>query len=75
MAGHFELLNAPGGGYRVRLLDECGTVLAESVRYNNEKAAARGVMTMREIAACALIRDLTHSDSNSRGGPARKAEA
>ncbi len=59
MAGRFELFNAPGGGYSVRLLDDSGSILVISVRYRNKKAAARGITTIREIAASGLIHDQT----------------
>lgn len=57
MAGHFELIDDPGAGYRVRLLDSGGKVLAVSERYDNTESAARGIFAIREIAASALIDD------------------
>jgi uncharacterized protein YegP (UPF0339 family) len=59
MAGHFELIDAAGGGYRVRLLDGGGRVVAVSVKYATKQAAADGVFRTREIAASGLIRDLS----------------
>jgi uncharacterized protein YegP (UPF0339 family) len=57
MAGHFELIDAPGGGYQVQLFDDSGKVVAVSVKYHSKKAAAAGVFKTREIAASGLIRD------------------
>lgn len=57
MAGLFELIDDPYAGYRVRLLDSGGKVLAVSERYDTTESAARGIFAMREIAASALIED------------------
>jgi uncharacterized protein YegP (UPF0339 family) len=60
MAGMFELVDAPGGGYRVRMLDGSGALIAVSVTFPTKKAAAHGVAVTREIAGTGLIRDLSH---------------
>ena len=60
MAGTFELIDAPEGGYRVRMVDGSGTLMAESVTYPTKKAAAAGVVMAREIAGTGLIRDRSH---------------
>ncbi|MCA4135019.1 hypothetical protein [Arthrobacter sp. M4] len=60
MAGIFELVDAPEGGYRVRLLDGAGALVAVSVTFPTKKAAAMGVAQTREIAGTGLIRDLSH---------------
>jgi uncharacterized protein YegP (UPF0339 family) len=60
MAGSFELIDAPDGGYRVRMLDGSGTLMAVSVTYPTKKAAAAGVVMAREIAGTGLIRDRSH---------------
>lgn len=60
MAGIFELVDAPGGGYRLRLLDGAGTIMATSVTFPTKRAAALGVAAVREIAGTGLIRDLSH---------------
>jgi uncharacterized protein YegP (UPF0339 family) len=57
VAGLFELIDDLGGGYRVRLLNAGGEVLAVSERYASTEKAARGIFAMREIAASALIED------------------
>jgi uncharacterized protein YegP (UPF0339 family) len=62
MAGHFELIDAPEGGFRVRLLDGTGRLVATSVTYPSKQAAVAGISVTREIAGTGLIRDM------SRGG-------
>ena len=57
MSGHFELIDAPGGGYRFRLLDKEGGLVAVSVTFPTKKAAAAGIYLVREIAGTGLIRD------------------
>lgn len=60
MAGIFELVDAPDGGYRVRMLDGAGALIAVTVTFPTKKAAALGVAMTREIAGTGLIRDLSH---------------
>lgn len=55
MAGQFELIDDLDRGYRVRLLDTTGKVLAVSERYDDKESAARGIYAIREIAASGLI--------------------
>ena len=62
MAGHFEIIDAPDGGFRVRLLDGMGRLVATSVKYPTKQAAVAGISATREIAGTGLIRDM------SRGG-------
>jgi uncharacterized protein YegP (UPF0339 family) len=62
MAGHFEIIDASDGGFRVRLLDGTGTLVATSVKYPTKQAAVAGISYTREIAGTGLIRDM------SRGG-------
>lgn len=62
MAGHFELVDAPDGGFRVRLLDGSGRLVATTVKYATKQAAVAGISATREIAGTGLIRDM------SRGG-------
>ena len=57
MAGHFELVDAPDGGYRIRILDGTGSLMAVSVTFPTKKAAVAGVAQAREIAGTGLIRD------------------
>lgn len=57
MAGYFELVDAPDGGYRVRMLDDSGKLMAVSVTFPSKSAAAAGVSRAREIAGTGLIRD------------------
>lgn len=63
MAGYFELVDAPDGGYRVRLLDGSGALMAISVTFPTKRAAAAGVAKAREIAGTGLIRDLSRDQS------------
>lgn len=62
MAGHFEISDAPDGGFRVRLLDGMGRLVATSIKYPTKQAAVAGISALREIAGMGLIRDM------SRGG-------
>ncbi len=57
MAGYFELVDAPDGGYRIRMVDADGTLMAVSVRFPTKRAAVAGVAEAREIAGTGLIRD------------------
>jgi uncharacterized protein YegP (UPF0339 family) len=57
MAGYFELVDAPDGGYRIRMMDGAGKLMAVSVTFPTKKAAVAGVAQAREIAGTGLIRD------------------
>ncbi|MEO8282838.1 MAG: hypothetical protein ABI568_05435 [Pseudarthrobacter sp.] len=57
MAGHFELVDAPDGGYRVRMLDGSGDLMAISVTFPTKRAAVAGIAMAREVAGTGLIRD------------------
>lgn len=57
MAGYFELVDAADGGYRVRMLDGAGDLMAISVTFPTKRAAVAGVAMAREIAGTGLIRD------------------
>jgi len=57
MAGSFELVDAPDGGYRIRMLDGAGRLVAVSVTFPTKRAAVAGVAQAREIAGTGLIRD------------------
>ena len=57
MAGYFELVDAPDGGYRIRMMDGAGQLMAVSVTFATKKAAVAGVAQAREIAGTGLIRD------------------
>ncbi|MHA7221302.1 DUF1508 domain-containing protein [Arthrobacter sp. RHLT1-20] len=63
MAGYFELVDAPDGGYRIRMLDGAGSLMAVSVTFPTKRAAAAGVARAREIAGTGLIRDHTGAAS------------
>lgn len=67
MAGQFELVDDAGGGYRARLTDKTGELLALSEKYNTTKAAARGIQAIREIAASGLIEDRSASPAAAGG--------
>jgi uncharacterized protein YegP (UPF0339 family) len=60
MAGYFELVDAPDGGYRIALRDGGGDLLAMSTTFPTKQSAVRGISTVREIAGTALIRDRSH---------------
>jgi uncharacterized protein YegP (UPF0339 family) len=68
MAGHFELVDAPDGGYRVRMLDGSGSLMAISVTFPTKRAAVAGIAMAREIAGTGLIRDCS---SNGAGAVLR----
>lgn len=68
MAGHFELVDAPDGGYRVRMLDGSGSLMAISVTFPTKRAAVAGIAMAREIAGTGLIRDFS---SNGAGAVIR----
>jgi uncharacterized protein YegP (UPF0339 family) len=59
MTAYFELVDAPEGGYRVRLLNSAGQVVAVSVRFPTKQAATEGIFQTREVAANAPMRDLS----------------
>ncbi|MFJ4028509.1 YegP family protein [Paenarthrobacter sp. NPDC089989] len=63
MAGHFELIDAAGGDCRVRLVDADGTELALSMCFQDKETAAKGIYSLREIAASGLVEDHTASAS------------
>jgi uncharacterized protein YegP (UPF0339 family) len=60
MAGYFELMDAPDGGYRVALVDSEDYLVAMSVTFPDGAAAAKGIANIREIAASATVRDHRH---------------
>jgi uncharacterized protein YegP (UPF0339 family) len=72
MAGYFELVDAPDGGYRIRLLDGTGALMAVSVTFPTKRAAVAGVAQAREIAGTGLIRDCC-KDAVKRPAPKRHA--
>ena len=39
MAGYFELVDVPDGGYRIRMLDGAGSLMAVSVTFPTKRAA------------------------------------
>lgn len=65
MAGYFELVDAPDGGYRVRMMDGAGNLMAISVTFPTKRAAAAGIALAREVAGTGLIRDKSHGGSGS----------
>lgn len=65
MAGHFELVDAPDGGYRIKLVDGSGALMAVSVTFPTKRAAAAGVARAREIAGTGLIRDLSRDQESA----------
>ena len=71
MAGYFELVDAPDGGYRIRMMDGSGQLMAVSVTFPTKKAAVAGVAQAREIAGTGLIRD--HSADGRAAVPGSSA--
>jgi uncharacterized protein YegP (UPF0339 family) len=69
MAGYFELVDAPDGGYRLRMLDGAGNLMAVSITFPTKRAAVAGVAQAREIAGTGLIRD-----RSTGGGSATEAQ-
>lgn len=65
MAGHFELVDAPDGGYRVRMLDGSGSLMAISVTFPTKRAAVAGIAMAREIAGTGLIRDFSRNGAGA----------
>jgi uncharacterized protein YegP (UPF0339 family) len=57
MTGQFEVVDDADKGFRARLVDEAGNVLALSNWYGEMEAAVRGIRAIREIAATGLIED------------------
>lgn len=73
MAGYFELVDAPDGGYRIRMLDGAGALMAVSVTFPTKRAAAAGVAQAREIAGTGLIRDRSAGGQSAPVGPLARA--
>lgn len=69
MAGCFELVDAPDGGYRIRMLDGAGRLMAVSVTFPTKRAAVAGVAQAREIAGTGLIRDSSADGKSVASGP------
>ena len=65
MAGYFELVDAPDGGYRIRMMDGAGNLMAISVTFPTKRAAVAGVAMAREIAGTGLIRDRSHDGAGT----------
>lgn len=65
MAGYFELVDAPDGGYRIRMMDGAGNLMAISVTFPTKRAAVSGVAMAREIAGTGLIRDRSHDGAGT----------
>ncbi|HEY8701198.1 MAG TPA: DUF1508 domain-containing protein [Arthrobacter sp.] len=59
MAGYFEIVDAPDGGYRFRLFEASGRLLGVSARFPTKRDAVAGITAIREVGATGLIRDLT----------------
>lgn len=57
MAGQFEIFTDSEENYRFRLLGADGTVLAVSKAYDDKRAAADGIMDVRECAGTGLIKE------------------
>lgn len=75
MSGYFELVDAPDGGYRIRMMDSSGKLMAISVTFPSKRAAVAGVYRAREIAGTGLIRDRSHEARAQDGEAARGGKA
>lgn len=73
MAGYFELVDAPDGGYRIRMLDGAGSLMAVSVTFPTKRAAVAGVAQAREIAGTGLIRDRSAGGQSATAGQLPRA--
>jgi uncharacterized protein YegP (UPF0339 family) len=69
MAGQFEIFTDSEENYRFRLLGPDGTVLAVSKAYEDKRAAADGIMDVRECAGTGLIKE---ARTNAWGGTGTK---
>jgi hypothetical protein len=58
-------VDAPDGGYRVRMMDGTGNLMAISVTFPTKRAAVAGVAMAREIAGTGLIRDKSHDGAGT----------
>ena len=65
MSGHFDLLDAPNGGYRFRLVDKSGNTVAVSTIFPTKQAAVAGITATREIGT-GFVRDMSR---NHHGEP------
>ncbi|MEV7647288.1 DUF1508 domain-containing protein [Arthrobacter sp. NPDC089319] len=65
MAGHFEVIDAPDGGFRVRMLDPDGELMAESVTFPSIRAARNGIELAREIAGTGRVIDRSSAAEQS----------
>ncbi|WP_461164595.1 YegP family protein [Arthrobacter sp. R4-81] len=65
MSGYFELVDAPDGGYRIRMLDGTGALMAVSITFPTKKAAVAGIAKAREIAGTGLVRDRSHDQQSA----------
>jgi uncharacterized protein YegP (UPF0339 family) len=78
VAGFFELVDAPDGGYRIRMMDGSGNLMAISVTFPTKRAAVAGIAMAREIAGTGLIRDKSLDGAGSvireRVRPVRSAK-
>ncbi|MEZ2391498.1 hypothetical protein AB6813_18495 [bacterium RCC_150] len=74
MAGYFELLDAPEGGYRVALVDDEDYLVAMSVTFPDGGAAARGIANIRAIAGAAVVKDRRHGHADLATVRAIRAE-
>lgn len=73
MSGYFELVDAPDGGYRIKMLDGGGMLMAISVTFSSKRAAVAGVSMAREIAGTGHIRDRSRGPGDVSGKAVRSA--
>lgn len=69
MAGFFELIDGPDGGFRVKMLDGDGLPMAISVTFATKDAAVDGIALAREIAGTASVLDHTQAGITPNSDP------
>ena len=75
MAGVFEVFVDAESQFRFRLKAPDGTVLAVSAPFEDKRAAAAGIASVRECAGTGLITDLSPAPSQAAGGAVQEPAA
>jgi uncharacterized protein YegP (UPF0339 family) len=63
MSGHFKLVDARDGGYRIKLISSDGDLIAVSAMFPTKKDAVEGIAQLREIAGTGHIVDHSRRDN------------
>ena len=72
MSGYFNLVDAHGGAYRIKLISGDGALMAVSSTFPTKQEAVAGVELMREIAGTGPVVDQSH-DADAAGGANRNS--